>query len=195
MLIRKRFAVRFFFLFGRPKKNVKSVVISVLVTRRCSFGLQMKEVQSFTRCVFFFLQGLKKKERWGEGDKMMTFFIVSQLWRSNIHQQLVIFSYSRLGKGPGLPYFLEMTCMCQDCSFFFFHVIIHASIPINILNKKSLEVLPCPLPPLGQIPHPFKPRSQPFFRLAIRLHMPRSKHFKHALRQFAFPNEFTLVIR
>ncbi|OWZ61505.1 hypothetical protein AYX14_06996 [Cryptococcus neoformans] len=31
-----------------PKKNVKSVVISVLVTRRCSFGLQMKEVQSFT---------------------------------------------------------------------------------------------------------------------------------------------------
>lgn len=119
LLIRKRFAVRFFFLFGRPKKNVKSVVISVLVTRRCSFGLQMKEVQSFTRCVFFFLQGLKKKERWGEGDKMMTFFIVSQLWRSNIHQQLVIFSYSRLGKGPGLPYFLEMTCMCQDCSFFF----------------------------------------------------------------------------
>lgn len=63
----------FFFFFGRPKKNVKSVVISVLVTRRCSFGLQMKEVQSFTRCVFFFLQGLKKKERWGEGDKMMTF--------------------------------------------------------------------------------------------------------------------------
>lgn len=45
------------FFFCRPKKNVKSVVISVLVTRRCSFGLQMKEVQSFTRCVFFFLQG------------------------------------------------------------------------------------------------------------------------------------------
>lgn len=35
----------------RLKKNVKSVVISGLVTRRCSFGLQMKEVQSFTRCV------------------------------------------------------------------------------------------------------------------------------------------------
>lgn len=70
MLIRKRFAVRFFFFFfGRPKKNVKSVVISVLVTRRCSFGLQMKEVQSFTRCVFFFLQArVKRKERWGEGN-------------------------------------------------------------------------------------------------------------------------------
>lgn len=53
---------RAFFFFGRPKKNVKSVVISVLVTRRCSFGLQMKEVQSFTRCVFFFfLQGFKEK--------------------------------------------------------------------------------------------------------------------------------------
>lgn len=51
----------FFFFFGRRKKNVKSVVISVLVTRRCSFGLQMKEVQSFTRCVFFFLARFKEK--------------------------------------------------------------------------------------------------------------------------------------
>lgn len=99
LLIRKRFAVRFFFFFfGRPKKNVKSVVISVLVTRRCSFGLQMKEVQSFTRCVFFFLARVKRKERWGEGDKMLTFFIVSQLWRSNIHQQLVFFSLLPFGQ-------------------------------------------------------------------------------------------------
>lgn len=98
MLIRKRFAVCFFFFFGRPKKNVKSVVISVLVTRRCSFGLQMKEVQSFTRCVFFFLQGYKRKERWGEEDKMLTFFIVSQLWRSNIHQQLVFFFQPPFGQ-------------------------------------------------------------------------------------------------
>lgn len=74
---------------------------------------------------------------------MLTFFIVSQLWRSNIHQQLVFFfSNPPLGKGPGLPDlpdFLEMTCKCQDCSFFFFfHVIIHASIPISILKKKKV---------------------------------------------------------
>lgn len=156
--------------------------------------------------VRFFCLASKGKEKGEVGGRELNvdlFHSVSTVEIKHPPTTSVFFPYSRLGKGPGLPdlpdlpYFLEMTCKCQDYSFFFFffHVIIHASIPHPYTKKKSLEVLPCPLPPLGQIPHPFKPRSQPFFRLAIRLHMPRSKHFKHALRQFAFPNEFTLVIR
>lgn len=86
--------------------------------------------------VRFFCLASKGKEKGEVGGRELNvdlFHSVSTVEIKHPPTTSVFFPYSRLGKGPGLPDFLEMTCKCQDCSFFF-HVIIHASIPTHILK-------------------------------------------------------------